>query len=374
MVSSLTKIRAPDKQNLVPANSMKPTLLLYGANGYTGRLISDLCKSYGLSPLLAGRNEAALREMASNLNLPYRVVGLDQAELLREVLQDIEVVIHAAGPFSHTALPMLEACLATQTHYLDITGEIAVFELAKTLATRAEKAGIMVMPGVGFDVVPTDCLALYLKKKLPDATHLKLAFINSGGGLSHGTASTMVEGLGQPGAIRENGVIVPRPVGHKSRWLTLNGKEYFVMTIPWGDVSTAYHTTGIPNIETYTGVQPRIQTFLKFQGLWNGLLRTKFVKRAIQKRVDKITGPGQEARAAGKSLIWGEVRNSAGETNTAMLETPEGYTLTAHSSLIIAKKVLNGEFKNGYQTPGSGYGEDLILEVPGTLRKDMFPA
>jgi short subunit dehydrogenase-like uncharacterized protein len=358
----------------ITTNDMKTTLLVYGANGYTGRLIADLCATYGLQPLLAGRNEVALKEMGANLNLPYKVVGLNQPELLREVLTDVRVVIHAAGPFIHTALPMLEACLATNTHYLDITGEIAVFELAKTLNRKAENAGIMVMPGVGFDVVPTDCTALFLKNKLPDATHLQLAFVNSGGGISHGTASTMVEGLGQPGAVRENGVIVPKPIGHKSRWLTLDGKKYFVMTIPWGDVSTAYHTTGIPTIETYTGVKPIMHTMLKFQGLWNRLLRTDFVKKKIQTRVDRINGPDDEARTSGKSLIWGSVQNAAGQTYTALLQTPEGYTLTAHSSLIIAKKVLSGELKTGYQTPASAYGENLILEVPGTIRKDVFPA
>lgn len=353
---------------------MRSTILLYGANGYTGRLIADLCATYGVKPLLAGRNEVELKEMGTKFNLPYTVVSLNQPELLREILADVQVVIHAAGPFSHTALPMLEACIATKTHYLDITGEIAVFELAKTLNRKAEEAGVMLMSGVGFDVVPTDCMALYLKNKLPDATHLQLAFVNSGGGISHGTASTMVEGLGQPGAVRENGVIVPKPVGHKSRWLTLDGKKYFVMTIPWGDVSTAYHTTGIPNIETYTGVKPTVHTMLKFQGLWNKLLRTQFVKKKIQKRVDQISGPDDEARISGRSLVWGGVRNAAGQAYTALLQTPEGYTLTAHSSLIIVKKVMNGELKTGYQTPASVYGENLILEVPGTIRKDIFPA
>lgn len=353
---------------------MRSTILLYGANGYTGRLIADLCATYGVKPLLAGRNEVELKEMGTKFNLPYTVVSLNQPELLREILADVQVVIHAAGPFSHTALPMLEACIATKTHYLDITGEIAVFELAKTLNRKAEEAGVMLMSGVGFDVVPTDCMALYLKNKLPDATHLQLAFVNSGGGISHGTASTMVEGLGQPGAVRENGVIVSKPVGHKSRWLTLDGKKYFVMTIPWGDVSTAYHTTGIPNIETYTGVKPTVHTMLKFQGLWNKLLRTQFVKKKIQKRVDRISGPDDEARISGRSLVWGGVRNAAGQTYTALLQTPEGYTLTAHSSLIIVKKVMNGELKTGYQTPASVYGENLILEVPGTIRKDIFPA
>ncbi|HEV7351443.1 saccharopine dehydrogenase family protein [Telluribacter sp.] len=346
----------------------KKKLLLYGANGYTGQLTADLCSTYGLQPILAGRREAALRPLSDRTGFPYRVVDLSDQAGLRQALADVRVVLHAAGPFKFTARPMLEACLATGTHYLDITGEIEVFELAKRYDEAARKAGIMLLPGAGFDVVPTDCLALYLKNQLPNATHLQLAFETVGGGLSHGTASTMVEGLGEGGAVRENGRIVRKPLGHKSKWIQLNGRKRFFMTIPWGDVSTAYHTTGIPNIETYTGISPKVHSVLRFQGAFNWLLKTDFIKNIAKSRVDKITGPTEAMRQLASSNVWGEVRNASGEVKTAQLTGPEGYNLTAHSSLIIAKKVLEGNFKPGYQTPAFVYGADLVLEVPGVER------
>ncbi|GAB3176469.1 saccharopine dehydrogenase family protein [Telluribacter humicola] len=346
----------------------KSSLLLYGANGYTGQLIVDICHEYGIVPILAARREEAIRPLAEHIGTQYRVVELSDQEELRRALADVKVVLHAAGPFKFTARPMIEACLATQTHYLDITGEIEVFELAKQYDEAARKAGVMVLPGAGFDVVPTDCLALYLKKQLPDATHLKLAFETVGGGLSHGTASTMVEGLGVGGAVRENGKIVSKKLGHKSMWLEINGRKRFFMTIPWGDVSTAYHTTGIPNIETYTGISPKVHNLLRFQGLYNWLLGSALVKKIAKSRVDKITGPTEAMRRLASSHVWGEVINASGNRRIAQLTCPEGYTLTAHSSLIIAKKVLDGNFKAGYQTPASAYGEDLVLEVPGVER------
>jgi short subunit dehydrogenase-like uncharacterized protein len=347
----------------------KSKLLLYGANGYTGQLTADLCSSYGLAPVLAGRREQALQPLADRTGFEHRVVDLADKEGLQRALADVRVVLHAAGPFKFTARPMIEACLATGTHYLDITGEIEVFELARRYDEAARKAGVMLLPGAGFDVVPTDCLALYLKKQLPDATHLQLAFETVGGGLSHGTASTMVEGLGEGGAVRENGKIVRKPLGHKSQWIEINGRRRFFMTIPWGDVSTAYHSTGIPNIETYTGISPKVPTLLRFQRLFNWLLRTDLVKKVAKSRVDKITGPTEAMRALASSNVWGQVQNAAGERKTAQLTGPEGYNLTAHSSLIIAKKILEGNFKPGYQTPASAYGEDLILEVPGVERR-----
>ena len=233
----------------------------------------------------------------------------------------------------------------------------------------------MVMPGVGFDVVPTDCLALFLKNKLPDADRLKLAFTTLGGGLSHGTATTMAESLGKGGAVRENGKIISKRLGHKGMWVDFSIgargelEKLFVMTIPWGDVSTAYHTTGIPNIETYTGIPRTTYRILKFQFLFNWLIRTVFFRNMVKKQINKRdAGPTDEQRKKSKSLVWGEVQNAQGLKSRASLITPDGYTLTAHSSLIITKKVLNGNLEAGYQTPAGAYGANLILEVPGASR------
>ena len=348
------------------------TFLLYGANGYTGRLIAGMAHVYGLEPILAGRNEVALKAMADTLHLSYKVIDLSDTEALQAALREVPVVLHSAGPFQHTSKTMIEACLATQTHYLDITGEIAVFEQAKQYDYAAREKGIMIMPGVGFDVVPTDCTALYLKQQLPDATHLKLAFAMVGGQLSHGTATTMAENLGEGGVVRENGKIIRKPLGHKGFFVDFGLKKLFVMCIPWGDVSTAYTTTGIPNIETYAGTSPKTFKMLKWQWLFNWFLKTSFARNSAKKKIkQKPAGPSDEMRAKGISLVWGEASNAAGTKVAARLQCPEGYTLTALSSLIITQKVLEGNFKTGYQTPAGAYGADLVLEIPGVKREAL---
>jgi short subunit dehydrogenase-like uncharacterized protein len=167
------------------------SFLLYGANGYTGELIARYAKQYNLQPTLAGRRKEAIEPLAGKLNLPYLIIDINDTAALQAALKEVRAVIHAAGPFQFTARQMIEACLQTGTHYLDINGDIAVFEMIKRYDTAAKKAGIMLLPGAGFDVVPTDCVALQLKKLLPDATDLQLAFATLGGGLSHGTATTM---------------------------------------------------------------------------------------------------------------------------------------------------------------------------------------
>ncbi len=341
--------------------------LLYGANGYTGKLIAKYAADYGLTPILAGRNKDEISELATQLNLPFRIVDLNDKEGLKKIVSEVKVVLHAAGPFKFTSKPMINACIETGTHYLDITGEIEVFENAKRSSEKAKAKNIVLMPGVGFDVVPTDCMALHLKNQMPDATHLKLAFATIGGKISHGTATTMIEGLGAGGAVRENGKIIRKPLGHKGMWVAFTDKKLFVMAIPWGDLSTAYFTTGIPNIETYTAIAPKIYKLLKFQMLYNWVLRTSFIRNYFKRKLKgKPAGPSDEMRLNSKSYVWGQIKNAAGETIESRISLPDGYTLTALSSLIITKKVLQGDFKPGYQTPAACYGSTLVNEIPGT--------
>lgn len=351
-------------------NNYTMKFLLYGANGYTGKLITRFAKEYGLEPILAGRTEAKVKALADEFGYPYRAFSLDDQAALDEALKEVSVVIHAAGPFIHTALPMMNACFRTGTHYLDITGEIQVFELGYRLHKKALDANIMLLPGSGFDVVPTDCLALYLKKQMPDATHLKLAFANVGGGLSHGTAKTMVEGMGKGGAVRQKGKIIPVPLGHKSMTVPFMGKSLFAISFPWGDVSTAFYSTGIPNIEVYMSFPPSKYRYVKLQRYFSWFLQSKFMKDRARKKIDKKpAGPSDERRANASSLVWGEVKNAQGQSVQARLITPEGYTLTAHTALIIAQKVLSGDYKLGFQTPAKAYGENLVMEVEGVKRE-----
>lgn len=348
------------------------SILLYGATGYTGQLIAEYAGQYNLKPILAGRSEAKVKDLAAQHNLPWRTADLEDAASLDSLLEGVKVVIHAAGPFQFTARPMMEACLRNHVHYLDITGEISVFEMAARLDEKAKAAGIMLMPGTGFDVVPTDCLALYLKKQLPDATHLQLAFAALGGGLSHGTANTMAENLGEGGAVRQNGKIVRVPLGHKAMKVPFPGKTLLVMTIPWGDIATAYRSTGIPNIETYMSVSPASYKWVKWQHYFSWLLRTSLVRNYVKSRIQKgPAGPSPEKRKRSVSVVWGKVRNEKGETFEANMRTPEGYTLTALTSLLITQKVLAGQAPIGFQTPAMAYDEGLILEIEGVERKDI---
>ena len=346
--------------------------IIYGSYGYTGRLIAEKAADYHSNVILSGRNEEKLKKQSEQLGLPYEAADLSDSGQMDKLLGSAGLVIHCAGPFAHTWQPMLDACIRNRCHYLDITGEIPVFEGIKARDNEIKNAGIMAMPGTGFDVVPTDCMALFLKKQLPDASHLELAFMGLGGGVSHGTAQTMAENLGSGGAIRENGKIRSVPVAYQTREIDFGEKRRMAVSIPWGDVSTAHHTTGIKNIIVYTAMKPSAIKMMKITNWMAPVLKLNAVRSLVKKLVSqKVTGPDQATRETGTSYIWGEVKNESGDIITARQITPEGYRLTALSSLLIAQKVNSGDFKAGYQTPASAYGEDLILEIEGTKRENI---
>jgi len=350
---------------------MSNTIILYGSYGYTGKIIAQECKSKNLNVILSGRNKESLQKQSEETGYPYEVVDVSDSGALRNLLKKGTVVIHCGGPFQYTAKSMADACLETKTHYTDITGEHQVFEMLAGYDKKGTDAGIMIMPGTGFDVVPSDCLALHLKNRLPSATHLQLAFTISKGGLSRGTSKTMTEGLGGGSLIRKDGKLMPIHLGEKILEIDFGSFKTPTLNIPWGDIATAWRSTGIPNIEVYTGATPSMIRNAKMSRYLNWLLRVRWVKNYMLKKIDqKPAGPSEEKRNSGRSFLWGKVWDNSGKECITRLETVSGYTLTAKTAVLIAEKIMAGDFKTGYQTPAMAYGADLIMEIGQTKRTD----
>lgn len=350
---------------------MAKPLLIYGVTGYTGRLILAEALARGLRPVLSGRNDGAVRALAAQHGLEARPASLDDAVALRAALSGTGAVLHCAGPFFRTVRAMMDACLDMGVHYLDITGEIAVFERLAIAHERAREAGITLLPGAGFDVVPTDCLAAHLKHRLPGATSLELAF-SGGTGPSHGTAATVIEGLGLGGAVRRNGKIERVATGWRSRTVAFADKPRLCVTIPWGDVSTAFHSTGIPNITTYMATSPSGLRTMRMMRLVEPLLRLPAVKRLMLSQLKhRPSGPAAETLARTQSQVWGEAKDASGASVRARLTAPNGYRLTAISAVRAAERLLAGGVPTGFMTPSKAFGADFVLEIPGTVREDL---
>jgi short subunit dehydrogenase-like uncharacterized protein len=345
------------------------SFLIYGANGYTGELIAREAVKRGMKPILGGRSQKKIEPLAKELGLVGRTFSLEDKKSLDYTLKEVDFVIHCAGPFSLTATQMVNGCLRTGTHYLDITGEIAVFEEMASRTAKAQEAGIMVMPGVGFDVVPTDCLARHLKDKLPAANDLTLAFYGIGR-ISHGTQTTMTMNVGKGGAIRKDGKITSVPAAWATQEIDFGEVQKLGVTIPWGDVSTSFYTTGIPNIKVFCVIPEKQIKMLKMSRYLGWMMAAGPVQSYLQKQIPK-GGPSFEEREKGKTLLWGRVEDKDGNSFEARLKGPEGYKFTVLAALRIAEKIEAGEFTTGFQTPAGCYGADLVMEIEGVNREDV---
>lgn len=356
-------------QNLYP---LKNGLLIYGCYGYTGKLISEHAVACGLQPVLAGRDAERVKELAGKLGLNYLVFDLNNQQQVAEQLAPFQVVIHCAGPFKFTSKVMAHACIQAKTHYLDITGEYQVFEDIFGLNEAAQKAEVLLMPGVGFDVVPTDCMAAFLKDLLPDATSLEMGLLQRGGRLSHGTALTIAEGMGEKCVIRKNSRLTEIDNGSLVREINMDNKLRSAVAIPWGDISTAFRTTGIPNIVVYNFLPKKVIDTMKFSNYIAFFLKNRWVKKIVADRIKKRpAGPSDEERQKASGSIWGEVKNAKGETKRAVIDLPEGYTLTALTAVKIAQNVLSATPPFGARTPAQVYGKDFILQFNGVSRREI---
>jgi short subunit dehydrogenase-like uncharacterized protein len=345
--------------------------LLYGATGFVGDAASRLAIEYGLRPVLAGRDAVKVEKLAAELDLECRVFDLRDPQKIEQALKDVAVVLHCAGPYIYTSRPMVEACLRTGTHYLDLTGEIPVYEALAARDAEARGRGIMLLPGVGFDVVPTDCLAVHLKQRLPSATRLALAFQGEGpAGLPPGTQRTVIELIPYGNRVRHNGRLEIPQAAIKTRRIDFGKGPVQATRLTWGDVFTAYYSTGIPNIEDYSVLPEALNQQMVMLGYLRPLFKLAIMRNLLKRGVKP--GPTAGERARTFMHVWGEVQDDQGRKAVSRLHGPEaGVVWTSRAALAVVKKVLTANAPPGFQTPALAYGSDFVLECEGVTREDL---
>jgi short subunit dehydrogenase-like uncharacterized protein len=351
---------------------MSASLLIYGATGYTGRLLAREAVRRGLRPILAGRDAAKLATVAAPLDCDVRTVRLDDAAGLAAALRGVRVVLHAAGPFSQTAQPMVAACLAAGVHYLDLTGEIAVFDALSRLDRDARRRGLRVMPGVGFDVVPSDCLAAHVARRLPGATRLALG-LRGFGAATRGSTKTLIEHAGRDVGVRRGGALVTVPPGTLEHAFDYGAGPRASINVGWGDVFSSWYTTGIPNVETYVEATPAFRLLLGANRLLAPVWRSPPWQAMAQSWASLLPdGPVSAGASPGGGMtIVADASDDEGRRVRARLRTPEAYAFSGVTGVAIAERVLAGDVVPGYQTPGRVYGPDFVLRFDGVAREDL---
>ena len=342
--------------------------LLYGSYGYTGRLIARAAVERGERPILAGRDRDRLRAQAEPLGLEYRAFDLSDTPELQAALGEVEAVLHAAGPFVNTFRPMVEACLRTGTHYLDITGEIDVLETLAVMGARAESAGIVLLPAVGFDVVPTDCAAVAAVEAAGEVVRLEIAF-HSTGGSSRGTALSGIRGLKNAPRERVAGRLQPFRHGSIRRSVPFTDRPREAVAIPWGDVATAYRSTGAPNIRVYATARPRTIRLIRAIGALRPVLAAWPFSAMARWWVDRrVTGPDDEALRTGRTRVWARAESAGGGAAEVELVTPDAYALTADAAVTAVTTLLDESYDgpaSGFLTPSMAFGAGFVSRLGG---------
>lgn len=343
--------------------------MIYGAYGFTGRLIAREAAARGYRPTLAGRDPQKLQAIAQELNLPHRAVSLTDRKELASLVAEHDIVLHAAGPYTETALPMIEVCLEEGTHYVDIAGELSVFTAIYEQHGEALRRGVALIPGCGFDVVPTDSLAAYLCERLPNANTLEIA-LDSVTQLSRGTAKAAMEVIANGGFVRENGRLQKWKIGERGPNVRFHGGDRITMLAPFADLESAYRTTGVPNIRTYLALPPGFGFLSSAAPLAHRLIASGPIRRFVQKTIDLALGR-RRAKEEGYASIWGRVTDAEGRSVEGWMRTPEPYHYTALSAVNVVEQLAGGQFA-GTLTPGGAFGTDFALMVPGTERFDRI--
>lgn len=346
--------------------------MLYGAYGFSGTLIAEEAVRRGHRPLLAGRDETRLAALSQRLNLDYRVFDLDHLEQMKQAIGDVELVFHAAGPHLYTSDPMIRACTQTGTHYLDITGEIPVFENSYTYDEAARQANCAVISGMGFDVVPTNCLAHRVADQIPGATQLEIA-VQGLTTISAGTARTSLASGSMGGWIRQNGALTPYPLGDGAKRVRFSSGEHTAMPIPWGDLSASYRSTGIANITTYLAVTAYTPTLARFTAPVGQMLLSSGLIRAGLGQVATLLfkGPDETRRTTGRAYMWAKATDDSGHSAEAWLETAEPYQFTALAGVQAVERTLADQ-PVGALSPAQAFGADFVLGIAGTRQLDRL--
>jgi short subunit dehydrogenase-like uncharacterized protein len=350
---------------------MADRLLLYGATGYTGRLIGRAAIQAGLRVVAAGRNEHKVGSIARELGVEFRLATLDDPPSLDRAMVDIGAVLNAAGPFRATAPALIQACLRNRVHYLDITGEAAVIDRASRSDRDAKQLGIMIMPAVGFDVVPSDCLALHAARR---AVCPKRLFIGLSGLdlMTRGSAKTILLQMGDSVWVRRRGLLDRVPPGTVTREFDYGAGHRASIAVTWGDVVTAYFSTGIPDITVYSEATPPVRTyhaFLKFFGGFTAFAPWREMLGASTEWMPE--GPSETERKLRHTVIVAEVEDADGRIIRSRMRTPDAYSMTAATAAAAASKVLAGDFEAGFHTPARIYGADFPLRLSGVIREDL---
>lgn len=349
--------------------------LIYGATGFTGRLVVEEAVRRGHRPIVAGRDPEKLGPLAGHHRLEFRAAPADG---VAAILDGVEAVLNVAGPFSRTAAPVIDACLSRSVAYADVSGEGATFAAAYARDAEAVGREVAVVPGVGFDVVASDCLARHVAERVPGAVRLELA-VAGAGRPSAGTLLSVLEGLPGGTKVRRGDAIRRRPFGRGLARIRFADRTRLALPMPLADLWSAARTTRIENITAYAALSTPVAL-----SLWSGwpvasvavpavgrLLSLPPLRGPLTRRVARLPGPTEATRRTTHAEVWARATGGDGRAVEAWLETGNAYDFTARSAVLAVERLL-ADRPRGALTPALAFGADFVLGIAGVRRLDRL--
>lgn len=336
--------------------------LLYGATGYTGRAIAHTLAGE-LDLVLAGRNPDAVRAVAEPLGLPWRAFALDDPQALGAGLAGITVVLHAAGPFLSTAMPMLDACLASGAHYLDLGGEWRVIEALMARDAEARAAGIAVLPGTALTPAAMDCLLLAAVERWPDTRALKLG-VSEAKVLSRGSFATMA-GLASSGTvIRRSGALTMVPPASLTAMFDFGAGPQEAVATDWASVVTAGALTGVPDIAVYSAMHWSARAGYRATGLGMALMGAapwRTAGSAMARLWPQQPDPAR--REAARYRMVAEAADPWRRVRRLSMETLDGYGASVLIACEALRRIMAGAAPAGVSSPAAVFGSRFAVEA-----------
>jgi short subunit dehydrogenase-like uncharacterized protein len=224
-----------------------------------------------------------------------------------------------------------------------------VFRALYDLDERARQAGITIMPGAGFGVIATNCLARYVSDAVGGAAVLEVATRAAVAQQGPGVAATRQQNMPYGGWIRQAGHLQPCPLGSGIITITLPDGPCLIMPLPTGDLEAAFQATGAADITAYGAVP------------------------GDPASGPKASDPPADQHPAYQSFGWARATGPDGATTQAWLQTGESYAFTGTASIRAVEETL-ARSQPGAFSPAAAFGADFVLTIPGTSRTDTIPA
>jgi short subunit dehydrogenase-like uncharacterized protein len=358
---------------------MKSRILLYGVDHYAGALASRVAAGRGIAHIGAGRDIAPVAQHAAAMAgsaatggpVEPRIFTPGDAHRIAGQLDDVGVVVNAARLAEADFNSLLIACLATGTHFIDLSAERATVAALSARDEAAKQAGVMLMAGAGFDFAAVDALAARLAYILPGARAVTLAVKR--GLLLGEEAGTLIAAVRAPGETVKNGQIVAAKPAERRLDVDFDAGPEAAWLAPWhGYAPAARHRSVYSTIDCFEALPEPLERALTAGGFRARLFRRgwglKRLERKLARRRTKLT----EAQLKnGRAVVWGEARAPDGTVRRARLETPDAHLYSAEAAIILARRTLGGAARAGFQLPSAIGGAALVEEIPGVAWREL---